>query len=191
MLQNVFGFFASSFYTFFIDFAVRTGERRLDQDVSDLHLLRLTVFVTVLVVVCLQVLIGDGRGRWLGRLDNRVLDLPLLGDGIVIRCFVAIVEGFQFLVGGMKSLQNVGLREHRIVKLDLSIPAVEFRADFWVTYKCAARNQGSQLANQDVFLLQIFELRDGQVGALSEVLVLFLTHEFAFGEQHGGERPVL
>src|SRR5258708_12828911 len=52
--ENVFGFLASRFHAFFVDLPVRARERSLDQDVRNLHLLRQSVFVSMVVVVGLQ-----------------------------------------------------------------------------------------------------------------------------------------
>ena len=91
----------------------------------------------------------------------------------------------------MQTFQDIGLREHCVFELDLGIAALEFVADLGVAHKGAAGNQRLQLADQNVVLFQFFKLRNGHVIALDEVLVFFLTDEFAVGKQHGAELPVL
>ena len=106
---------------------------------ADLHLFRHTVLVAVLIVVGLQILIRNGRRRRDFRaIDDDVLNLPLLGDGVVVGSLIAFIKRLQLFIGRVQSLQDVGLRDHGIFEFHLCVAAVEFVANFGVPHEGAA-----------------------------------------------------
>ena len=121
--------------------------------------------------------------------NHHVLDLPLLGNRVVVGRLVALVICLQFLVGGMQSLENVGLRDHRIFELHFGVALVEFVANFGVTHEGAARNQGAQLAYQDVSPFPAPQTEEPSCRVRwSRVFILFLPNELAVGKE--AWRPV-
>ena len=154
LFQNIFGLRAGVSDALFIFFATRCRKRRLDQNVADFDLFGCAVLFAMLIVIGLQILVADGcRGRQFGAIDDNVFDLPLFRNGVVIGRLVAVVESLEFLVGGMQFFENVGARDHGIVKLYFGVAAIEFRSNFSVTNESAAGDQGAQLVDDDVVLL--------------------------------------
>src|SRR5208282_3642669 len=148
LLQYVFGFGPRIGNCFLILLLARRGQRSLDENVADFYLFGRAVLVAVLIVIGLQVQFGNGgRRRDFRTVDDHVLDLPLLRDGVVIRCLVAFVISLEFFLGRMQSFQDVILCDHGIFELDLGVTAVEFVAHLALPDESAARNQGAQLAD--------------------------------------------
>ena len=105
LLQDVFSFRARIGARFLIYFGARRRKRNLDQDVGDLHLFGHAILVAMLIVVGLQILIGNrGRSRHFRAIRNDILDLPLFRDGIVVLRLVAFVVSLQFFIGGVQAL---------------------------------------------------------------------------------------
>src|SRR3979490_150099 len=94
----------------FIHFAVGSRQRRLDQNVADLHLFRRAVLVPMLIVISLQFLMADlNTALELVEIHDRLFNLALLRNGIGVGVLVALVERLEFGIGGMKSLAQVVL----------------------------------------------------------------------------------
>ncbi len=89
----------------------------------------------MLVVVAGQVLLRDLRLRQhFCVVENDVLELALFRDGVDVRLFVPIVEGFQLRLGRMQRLENVILFNHRVVELYFCVLFFELLAHFGVSY---------------------------------------------------------
>ena len=83
LLLDILGLCLRSFHTLGIDLAVRSGRRRLNQDVADGNGLRNAEFVLMLVVIRLEIGLRDrDRSGQLGRINNDVTRLALLGNGV-------------------------------------------------------------------------------------------------------------
>ena len=82
----------------------------------------------------------------------------------------------------MQAVENVALGDDGIVEFDLRVTPLELRAHLRIGHKDSTRDQRLELANQNVIFLQRFELGDGHVVALNELLVFFLADEFAVGK---------
>src|SRR5580692_3354872 len=83
----------------------------------------------------------------------------------------------------MQFFENVILAQHRIVELDLSVFFLKFLADLCVRDHRAARDQTTQLINQNVFLYAAFELGYGEIVLLQQFFVGSLADEVAAGEK--------
>src|SRR5207249_2083432 len=96
LLEYILSFRARSIHCFLVNFSVGSGEWRLDQNVSDIHLLGNAMLVPVLIVIALKVLLRDLRLRKHFRIiEDNVFQLPFFWDRIDVAIFVAIVEGLQ------------------------------------------------------------------------------------------------
>ena len=138
----------------------------------------------MLIVVGLNLLMADlHSGLDLRRLQQGVLDLSLLRDGIRIRRLVLVVVSLQFRFGRVNRLENVFLVQDRVVELDLGIVLYELLMHFGVGNQCAAGHQVAQLLQQDVIFHTLFELRYRQVRLLETFLVGCLADELALGEK--------
>ena len=150
---------------------------------ADFDLLRHTILIAVLIVIGQKILVRDvGRGRDFPRIHEDIFNLAFFRDRIVVAGLVAIVIGLQFLIGGMQAVENVALGDDGIVEFDLRVTPLELRAHLRIGHKDSTRDQRLELANQNVIFLQRFELGDGHVVALNELLVFFLADEFAVGK---------
>ncbi len=122
LFQQVFGAMLRIGCAFFIHLAVGSRQRRLNQDVALLHLFRRAVLVPMLIVISLQLIMADLNATLkLVEIHDRILDFPLLRNGVGVGVLVTLVKRFEFGVGGMKSFAQLVLLEDGIVKLDLGV----------------------------------------------------------------------
>ena len=88
-----------------IHLPITSRERLLDQNLPDINLSWNAVIVAALIVVILQVLLGNlCLGEQPGVVDDYVLKLTLFGNRIDIRLLVAIVIGPKFSIGWLDRL---------------------------------------------------------------------------------------
>ncbi|MDA4133140.1 MAG: hypothetical protein OK454_08470 [Thaumarchaeota archaeon] len=92
-VMDILGFLTCLFYAFGVRLTIRARWRSLDQDVSDIHLIRDAVLVAVLIVVSLQIRAADeGLSLYLGRVQERIPDLAFFRNGVVIGRLVTFIE---------------------------------------------------------------------------------------------------
>src|SRR5208282_781506 len=126
LLEDIFCALLGLRHALLIHFPVRSWQRRLNQNVTDLRLLGHTILIAVLVVINLQVVVRDLYPILdFGEVDHGVLHLALLRNRICVIFLVAVVESFQLLRRGMKALLDIVLLQNGILKLYLGILFVE------------------------------------------------------------------
>src|SRR3954451_23836502 len=122
LLQQVFGTALCFCRAFLVNLAVRSRKRCLDQDMADLYLLGHAVLITMLIVVGSQVVLCHLKASFqLVGIDQCILYLALLGNGVGVRGLVALVISLQLRVGWMQVLLDLILLQHSVLKLDLRV----------------------------------------------------------------------
>ena len=192
MLQDIFRLLACLFQAFGIDFPIRPGQRRLDQNVPHIHLLRYAVVFAVLVVIGLK-LVMTNRGLRLDPcvVDDYVPDLPLLWYGIVVGSLVAIVEGFQLGLSRVNLLQQIILAQHGVIELYFRVFLFKLAPDLRIRDQHAAGDQVTQFVEQDFVFYTAFELGNGQIRRLQPHFIFLLANEFSSWEERRGVTPML
>src|ERR1700732_486951 len=179
-------------HAFFIHLSIRPRQRSLDQNMAHLNLFRRAVLVPTLLVVSLQLITTHLNSTLeLVKIHGRIFDLALLRNGVGVGVLMALVECFEFGVGGVKSLAQVVLLEHGVVKLDLAVLLDELLANLRIADAGAARDQGLQLGQNNILRYSIFESCRRQVGPREQPLVLTLPDEIAARKERPRITPML
>src|SRR5579872_5985710 len=192
LLQQVFGTVLGLGNSLFVDLAIRAGQRRLDQYVADFHLLRDAVLIAVLLVIALQIALGDlNAGLELRRINYGVLHFAFFGNGVGIRGLMAFVIRLQLSFGGTQPLLDVVLFEDGIIELNLGVLLDELLMNLGVGHARGSGNKSLKLCKQNVFADSVLEFGGGQLGALQHVFVFLLPNEIAVREECGGITSML